>query len=222
MYRPLVTLAALLALTSCSSPAPTSVGLKDSCDALGVVLQDFGQVAPTAQRYADYLPKVKAIQDRGDATTKEALQPLVAAMDKGAQGDTSVTFGAHLAATVGLMAQCAAAGSTALSPASSAPSPSPSATATPLPVDDFYAVVEELDRTCTGDTCMVDARVGVGYVGVEDDPGRARVTLTVSGGAEPETRSMIVDGDDVNTVEISATVPKGGKLRVSVDRVERA
>lgn len=220
MYRPLVTLAALLALTSCSSPAPTSVGLKDSCDALGVVLQDFGQVAPTAQRYADYLPKVKAIQDRGDATTKEALQPLVAAMDKGAQGDTSVTFGAHLAATVGLMAQCATVGSTGLAPASS--TPSPSATAAPLPAEDYHAELVELERSCTGDACMVDARVGVGYIGVEDDPGRARVTFTVSGGSKTETRSLIVSGDEVNTIEISASVPKGGKLRVSVERVERA
>ena len=55
MYRPLVTLAALLALAGCSSSVPAPVGLKESCDALGVVLQDFGQVAPTAQRYADYL-----------------------------------------------------------------------------------------------------------------------------------------------------------------------
>lgn len=220
LSRPLVALAALLALAGCSStPAPLS--LKESCDALGAVLTEFGQVEPTAQRYGDYAGKVRAIQERGDATTRDALQPLVAALDKGAQGDVTGAIGAQMAATMPLMVQCATAGSSGLTPASSPPSasPTPTSSATPLPADDFVAELAELERTCTGDTCSVEARVAVGYVGV-DDLDKALVTVTVVGGAQPETRSLVVAGDDVNTFELTAQVPKGTKLSVSIDRVE--
>ena len=220
LSRPLVALAALLALAGCSTtPAPLS--LKESCDALGAVLTEFGQVEPTAQRYGDYAAKVRAIQERGDATTRDALQPLVAALDKGAQGDVTGAIGAQMAATMPLMVQCATAGSSGLTPASSPPSasPTPTSSATPLPADDFVAELAELERTCTGDLCSVDARVAVGYVGV-DDLDKALVTVTVVGGAQPETRSLVVAGDDVNTFELTAQVPKGTKLSVSIDRVE--
>ena len=219
LYRPIVTLAALLVLAGCSPAAAPPLGLRESCDALGPVLTEFGQVEPTAQRYADYVAKVRGIQERGDQTTKDALQPLVTALDKGAQGDVTGAIGAQVAATMPLMVQCATAGSSGLAPASSAPSTSPTSSATPLPVDDFVAELGEIDRTCSGDTCSVEARVAVGYVGV-DDLDKALVTVTVVGGAQPETRSLVVTGDDVNSFELTAQVPKGVKLSVSIDRVE--
>ena len=217
-YLPTLALVGVLAVGGCS-PAPAQAGLKESCTALGVVLGDFGQVAPTVQRYADYVPKVRAISDAGDAASKAALQPLVVALEKGAQGDVMGALGAQAAATLTLMPQCAEAGA----PLAAAPAPSPSATATAstLPVEDFHAAIAETKRACDGDTCMVEARVGVGYVGV-DDLGKALVTVTISGGNAPETRSLMVNGDEVNTVEISAQVAKGDELTVSIDRVEQA
>lgn len=210
---------AVLALSGCST-ASGSASLKESCAALNAVLQEFGQVAPTAQRYAAYAPKVKAISEAGDAATKDALQPLVAALEKGAQGGDSMgAMGAQLTATLTLMPQCANAGAP-LTAASSAPSPSPSAIL--LDATEYHAAISETKRSCDGDTCAVTARVAVGYTGVEDDPGRALVKVTITGGSEPESRSVIVDSDEVNTFEVAATVPKGRKLYVVVERAETA
>lgn len=210
---------AVLALSGCST-ASGSASLKESCAALNAVLQEFGQVAPTAQRYAAYAPKVKAISEAGDAATKDALQPLVAALEKGAQGGDSMgAMGAQLTATLTLMPQCANAGAP-LTAASSAPSPSPSAIL--LDATEYHAAISETKRSCDGDTCAVTARVAVGYTGVEDDPGRALVKVTITGGSEPESRSVIVDSDEVTTFEVAATVPKGRKLYVVVERAETA
>ena len=125
-----------------------------------------------------------------------------------------------MSVTVNLAMACGAAGAP-LGGGSPATSPSPSSSAESLPAEDFTASLSELDRTCSGDTCTVTARGAVGYTGV-DDLGRARVTVTVRGGAQPETRSVVVEGDDVPTFETSAQVPKGGKLSVDVDQAEKA
>ncbi len=102
----------------------------------------------------------------------------------------------ELTATLTLMPQCANAGAP-LTAASSAPSPSPSAIL--LDATEYHAAISETKRSCDGDTCAVTARVAVGYTGVEDDPGRALVKVTITGGSEPESRSVIVDSDEVNT-----------------------
>lgn len=222
MYRPIVTIAAAaVLLAGCSAPAQPA-SLRESCDALAPVLAEFGQQAPDAARYAATLPKVQAIQAAGDQSTKDALQPYVDVLARGAKGEPALgVLADQAAASIKLAMACGAAGSSLMpASASASPSSSPTPTATPLPADDFHAVVEEVDRTCTGDSCTVDARVGVGYVGVDDFDDRALVTVTVTGGDEPETRPVVVDGDEVTTFETTATVPRGTKLRVSVDRAE--
>lgn len=222
MNRALATLviAAGLALGGCSAPAQAQpVSLKDSCVALNAVLTEFGQRAPDAAGYAAVLPKVQAIHDAGDQSTKDSMQPLVEVMARGAKGENVLTD--QVSVTVNLAMACGAAGAPLGGGGTPTASPSPSPTAESLPVDDFAAAMDELDRTCSGDTCTASVRVGVGYVGV-DDLDRAIVTVTISGGTQPETRSIVVEGDDVPTFETSVQVAKGGKLSVDVDRAETA
>ena len=111
MKLPALALAALL-LVGCSSvraafpAAPAS--LKESCTALRSVLAEFGQSVPDGARYSTYAPKVKALADAGDQSTKDAFAPLVAAMEKGARGESAVKEQA--AATIKLAAICGTAG----------------------------------------------------------------------------------------------------------------
>lgn len=219
MKRRALLLAAVL-LAGCSAPIPP-VSLKASCDALGVALAEFGQAAPTTQRYSEISIQVKAIRDRGDATTKEALQPLVEALEKGTQGATMEALGAQVAATLPLALKCAAVGSS-LTPASASPSasassaPVPSAETTPLPISDFTAAINELSRECTGDACHASVRIAVGFVGVDDPLGPVTVTYTVFGGTAPVSRTVSLDADLTAVEEFMVDVAKDNKLYISV------
>lgn len=123
-----LTLAAVALLILGCTPAPAQASLKQSCDSLQAVTAEFGKQAPDAKRYGDYLPRVRAISDAGDPTTKEAFAPLLAAFEKGAaSGEASL--GDLTTAMMGLLLKCAAAGSTFGSSAS----PTASPTATPSP-----------------------------------------------------------------------------------------
>lgn len=225
MYRPLVTLAALLALTSCSTPAPASVGLKDSCEALAVVLADFGQVAPTVQRYVDFTPKVAAIHDRGDAATKAALQPLVAAMDKGLRGDAGAAMVAQAAATMALVPQCAAVGAS-LSTPSATPTPTPTETETPEPTkDDFELTLKITGKECFGSAgCNVETKVSVSYVGIEDLedlPSNIDITFDIKGGEDPYTATIeMEDGKYSPDTALIQTKSSKSKLTVKITDVD--
>lgn len=151
MRTALATLAAIL-IAGCTAPTPTTT-LKASCDALSPVMADFGQVAPDQQRYTDYLPKVQAISDAGDADTRTALAPLLTAFTDGSKGNATAL--AELAvASATLVGKCQAAGSTAYGSTSPTPSTSPSTTVDPAecsPVSDQVvdAILTDSDRTAT-------------------------------------------------------------------------
>lgn len=108
---PALALAALLLVGCSSAPAAATVApasLKEWCTALRSVLAEFGQSVPDGARYSTYAPKVKALADAGDQSTKDAFAPVVAAMEKGARGEAAVRDQAS--ATIKVAASCVTAG----------------------------------------------------------------------------------------------------------------
>ena len=66
---------------------------------------------------------MNTIHDRSDATTKDALQPLLDVFNRGSQGVTSQVLADQVSATMALVMTCAAAGSSSM-PSTSHPSAS--------------------------------------------------------------------------------------------------
>ena len=92
-------------LAGCSAPTSDALDLRAACDELAVVQSEFGKVAPDAERFAEYAPKVRAVIDRTEATAAEALEPLAQAME---DGDVWALAGV----AVGIQGVCSGAGST--------------------------------------------------------------------------------------------------------------
>lgn len=110
MKLPALALAALLLVGCSSAPAAAPpASLKESCAALKPVLAEFGQAMPDAARYSTFAPKVQALADAGDQSTKDAFGPLVAVMERGAKGEQ--VLGDQAGATITLAGLCGTAGS---------------------------------------------------------------------------------------------------------------
>ncbi len=114
-----------LLLGGCTPPPPPAT-LRQTCEAVQAALKDSGEGAD-ATRVAALLVRVQAIHDAGDATSREALAPVLAAGRNAAGGDEEAVA-EMLAAYLPFMVQCATAG--ALVPTAS-PSTSPTPVATP-------------------------------------------------------------------------------------------
>lgn len=124
-------LSVALLLSGCA-PAATPTTLKQTCEAVQAAMKDAGGSADQAAM-ARLLVKVQAIHGAGDATSREALAPVIAAGQKaigGGEDEVAELFKAY----VPFMAQCVTAGAV-LGSASPSPSPSPSATAEATPAD---------------------------------------------------------------------------------------
>ena len=96
-------LAALLLVGCSSGPAPLST--RQACDELAPIVREFGQVQPDAARFATFAPKVRAVVDRSDESTRRVLEPYAAAF---AGGNVWTLAGASVAA----QGVCVGAGST--------------------------------------------------------------------------------------------------------------
>lgn len=211
-----LTLAGLLLvapIAGCSAPA---ANLKTSCDSLAAVAHEFGEVMPSKERYAEFLPRFQAVLDAGDAESKAVLGPLVAAVSAGAQGDSSAVF-TMAGASIGLLTKCAAAGSTAY--ASASPSSSASAEARNVYVDvrveldqDAMLAVEDLSE---GDDCIPAAEFGdlAGDVSVSVRDAAGEVV-----GVEdlPQLRLAVTEGGD--SLEEAYCAAKVGVVGVPTGR----
>lgn len=206
---------ALALFAGCSAPAtappvaPGAAALKASCDALGPIVKEFGQVAPTATRYAEFQGKVRDVMTAGDAATKAALTPLVTALGNGATGADGALV-EFATASAGLVGACVGVGSTAY--AASAPSATPTATATDdgssdlsdqdladlLEPSDFKVGIKILTKQCFGSAgCNLTFRIKPSFVGVLDMPstGTTEITYKVKGGDDPMVNTFTVDGE---------------------------
>ena len=92
-------------LAGCSAPTSDALDLRAACDELAVVQSEFGKVAPDAERFAEYAPKVRAVVDRAEDGAADALEPLAQAME---EGDVWALAGV----AVGIQGVCSGAGST--------------------------------------------------------------------------------------------------------------
>jgi hypothetical protein len=237
-------LAFLLVLAGCSSAGASGPagGLKATCDSLGPVMKEFGQLTPNAGRYAEFGTKVKAIADAGDAETKTALVDLLAAFDKGVARDVAATQ-EMAAASIVLMGKCAATGSTAYAPAVPASSTAPAPAATPTesasdePLDDqdlgellgpedFKVSLKILTKQCFGSAgCNVTFRIKPAFVGALDMPssGTTEVTYKVKGGDDPLVNTFTIDEDGTahfDSEESISTPRSSAKLKAVVTDVE--
>lgn len=107
--------ALLIGLTAGCSAGHSALSLRSACDHIGPIVREFGQVAPTEQRYAEYETKLKAVVDGGDSDTKNTFQPLVDAMDAGAKASGAAATEAMMKfaeASSAALTKCQAAGST--------------------------------------------------------------------------------------------------------------
>ena len=109
MKRTLAAMLALLALTGCT---PTKLDTRATCDAVAPIMREFGKVAPTPSRYAEYTPKVKAVVDRADDAARKVFAPMVTTMEAGAKGGNIFALAG---VNLGIQSVCKGAGSTAWS-----------------------------------------------------------------------------------------------------------
>lgn len=238
-----IALSVLLALGGCSSAGSPAGGMKATCDSLGPVMKEFGQLMPNSARYSEFGAKVKAIADAGDAETEAALADLLAAFNKGAARDVAASQ-EMAAASIVLMGKCAVAGSTAYAPSTAtaapstaAPAPSASETATDEPLsdedlgellgpEDFEVGIKTLEKECFGSAgCNVVFRIKPSFVGVLDLPssGEIEVTYKVKGGDDPLINTFTVDADGTahfDSREMISTPRSSSKLKAVVTDVE--
>lgn len=183
-------LAAGLLLAGCSTP---QLNLKGACDELGPIMKDFGQVTPTADRYAEYAPKVRALMERADTDTKPVLETLVKAMDAGASGDTSAMW--KLAgASIALVAGCAAAGSTSYTV--DTPSPTPTEETAAEAVEEAEETTSVSEYTWGQSAAVEDADGNEVYITI-GKPSKAKCQYSAIGCDKPEI------GDRVVTVPVT-------------------
>lgn len=120
-------LALALLLSGCSSAASAPVSLKTTCESVTKLWQDTGKGSNVAQ-LGDLLSKLKAISDAGDATSREALAPVLDALAKVGDGKDQKAVGDLFAAYLPFAAKCATVGTPFGSP-----SASPSASTSSIP-----------------------------------------------------------------------------------------